>query len=84
MTTLFLICGLILPRLTLLAAFMLGNIPPNSVPFVLDVVGAIFIPRFLLAFYAYESGQHIGWVAAYIIFGIFELIKAAKSKASDD
>jgi hypothetical protein len=46
--TWFLVLGLFLPRVTLIAAFLTHGVPPNKVPFLLDVLGPIFLPRVLI------------------------------------
>ena len=43
-----LILSLFLPRLTLIIAWISNCIPPNTIPFVGDVLMAIFIPRVLI------------------------------------
>lgn len=73
-STLFLILGLIFPRLTLFVCWLTGSIPANTTPFALDVIGALFLPRFLIAVWAYEAHVHIGWVVAYVVLGLAELL----------
>lgn len=57
MNTWFLVLGLFLPRVTLVGAYLTHTIPPNNVPFILDVLGAIFLPRVLICIYiAFNRG----------------------------
>jgi hypothetical protein len=46
-----LIITLIVPRIGLLIAWLSGQIPYNTIPFVGDVVLAIFLPRLLMTMY---------------------------------
>ena len=79
METWFLALGLFLPRIALLVAYINGQIPPNSIPFLADVVIAIFIPRVLFILYCVDQfGWDGGWTIAHIIFAII----AASSTAS--
>ncbi len=41
-STWFLVLGLFLPRITLLAAYFTHTVPPNTVPVLFDVLGGIF------------------------------------------
>lgn len=47
----FLVLSLFLPRIALLIAYFGGAIPPNNIPFVGDMLMAIFIPRVLILIY---------------------------------
>jgi hypothetical protein len=71
MTLLFLLAGLILPRLTLFVAWLMGSYPANTLPDLLNFVCWLFLPRFLLAFYVYtDMGMNNIWFWAYIATGI--------------
>lgn len=67
----FLLIGLIFPRLTLFITYFWGNIPLNYIPFVCDVFGAIFVPRFLIAIYCFTLGYPV-WGTFYLIFQVLE------------
>jgi hypothetical protein len=72
--TWFLVLGLFLPRVTLIAAYLTDSMPPNNVPFILDVVGAVFLPRVLICIYiAYNMGYNewfwLHLVVALIVYG---------------
>ncbi len=71
-----LIVGLFLPRLALfLAAFVVGDYPTNPLPLLLNVLGWLFIPRFLMAYYVYvNAGTSNLWFWAYIILGVVGLL----------
>src|SRR5215831_5596863 len=57
--TWFLVLALFLPRVTLVAAYWTHTAPPNNVPFLLDVLGTIFLPRVLICIYiAYNMGYN--------------------------
>lgn len=88
MTTAFLVFGLFVPRLTLLWTYCFGNMPVNSTPFALDVVGAILVPRFLIAYWTYENHVHVMWTIMYVVLGLAELsarpgINIPESKSSN-
>jgi hypothetical protein len=72
--TWFLVLGLFLPRVTLIAAYLTDSMPPNNVPFILDVVGAVFLPRVLICIYiAFNMGYNewfwLHLVVALIVYG---------------
>ncbi len=73
--TWFLVLGLFLPRATLVAAYLTHTMPPNNVPFLLDVLGLVFLPRVLICIYiAYNMGYNewfwIHLVVALIVYGV--------------
>ncbi len=71
-----LILGLFLPRLALfIAAFIIGDYPPNPLPLILNCVGWLFLPRFLMAYYIYvDAGTSNLWFWAYILLGVAGLV----------
>jgi hypothetical protein len=71
--------GLFFPRITLALCFINNQVPINSTPFILDCIGSLFFPRLLIAFWAFELGEHPLWIAIYLIFGLLELLKPASS-----
>jgi len=69
-STWFLVLGLFLPRVTLVAAYFTHTVPPNNVPFLLDVLGTIFLPRVLICIYiAYNMGYN-EWFWLHLIVGL--------------
>lgn len=70
MSTLFLVCGLFLPRLTLLVSYLSDNLPPNDTPFALDVIGAIIAPRLLIAYWTHTNQEHLLWTILYVVMFI--------------
>lgn len=73
-STWFLVLGLFLPRVTLAAAYLTQTMPPNNVPFLLDVVGALFLPRVLICIYiAFNMGYNewfwIHLIVALVVYG---------------
>lgn len=79
-TTTFLVLGLLFPRLTLLFTYLFGNMPDNSTPFGADVLCAILMPRFLIAFWVYEQHLNAIWIVLYVFFGIAELLSSSGRK----
>jgi hypothetical protein len=67
-----LICGLVFPRLSLLVAFLVpGSYPANTLPDLVNFLGWLFLPRFLMAYYIYSDiGTANIWFWAYLIIGI--------------
>jgi hypothetical protein len=70
MTTMFLVLSLFFPRLTLLCYWLFGDMPPNSTPFIADVLGAVFVPNLLVAYWAWESKVHFMWVVVHVVFAL--------------
>ena len=73
-TTWFLVLGLFLPRVTLTAAYLTHSMPPNNVPFILDVLGLVFLPRVLICIYiAFNMGYNewfwLHLVVALVVYG---------------
>lgn len=71
-----LVLGLLFPRLTLFIAWLgVGTYPPNTLTDLLNFVGWLFLPRFLMAFYIYtDMGANNLWFWAYLALGIVGLI----------
>jgi hypothetical protein len=72
--TWFLVLGLFLPRVTLIAAFLTHTVPPNNVPFLVDVLGTVFLPRVLICIYIAENTGYNEWfwvhlVVALVVYG---------------
>lgn len=83
--TWFLFLSLFLPRLALLIAYCIGAIPVNTMPFIGDLLLAIFIPRALVIFYIYENlGTESPWFAghiiAFVIAIMFAIFRGSNSK----
>lgn len=73
--TWFLVLGLFLPRVTLVAAYLTSSVPPNNVPFLLDALGAVFLPRVLICIYiAFNLGYNqwfwLHLIVALIVYGV--------------
>jgi len=67
----FLLLGLVLPRLAIFIAWLEMGIPVNPLPDLVNFVGWLFFPRFLIAFYIYtDIGTNNLWFWAYIILGV--------------
>jgi hypothetical protein len=71
LSLLFLVAGLFLPRFTLFVAWLMAAYPPNVLPLLINFLGWLFLPRFLIAYYIYtDSGPNNLWFWAYIVAGI--------------
>ena len=74
-STWFLVLGLFLPRVTLVAAYLTHTVPPNNVPFILDVLGTLFLPRVLICIYiAFNMGYNewfwLHLIVALVVYGV--------------
>jgi len=67
-----LIAGLFFPRVALFVAWLgTGAYPANTLPVLLNFVGWLFLPRFLMAYYIYtDMGPDNLWFWVYIALGI--------------
>ena len=73
--TWFLVLGLFLPRVTLVAAYLTSSVPSNNVPFVLDALGTVFLPRVLICIYIAFNMGYSQWfwlhlIVALIVYGV--------------
>ena len=75
LSLILLIAGLFLPRLSLLVAWLMpGNYPPNNLSDLVNFLGWLFLPRFLMAYYIYNDIGYMNfWFWAYLIVGLFAL-----------
>ncbi len=68
---LFLVAGLFLPRFTLFVAWLMSGYPVNPLPILVNFLGWLFLPRFLIAYFIYvDSGPNNLWFWAYIVAGL--------------
>lgn len=74
MTTLFILCAFFFPRITLIACFFLGTMPPNDTPLAADIIAAIIAPRLLVAWWLYSANAHPLLVGLFAVGGIMELL----------
>jgi hypothetical protein len=67
-----LVVGLFLPRFALFVGWLgYWPYPPNALPDLVNFLGWLFIPRFLMAFYIYtDIGINNLWFWAYVALGI--------------
>ena len=81
--TWFLVLGLFLPRVTLVAAYFTYHVPPNDVPFVLDVIGTIVLPRVLICIYiAHNMGYNEWfWLHLAIALAVYAFSSSKGKKA---
>lgn len=80
--TWLLVLTLFLPRLGLFIAWMTGQIPANTMPFIGDAILAIFLPRLLMIFYIIGIYGFGGWFWAHLIAFMLALGGAAGSTNS--
>lgn len=72
MSSMFMAVAVFFPRLTLLFAWLMGNVPANDTPFALDVVLVGLFPRLWLAYAAWFNHEHIVWIALFVLLGLAE------------
>lgn len=82
MSTLFLFCAAFFPRLTLLVCYLFAGLPLNSTPFGVDLLCAFFCPRLLVAWWAFESGQHPLVVGLFCFLELAEKFRGLTVKSS--
>jgi hypothetical protein len=68
--TWFLVLGLFLPRVTLVAAYLTNTVPPNNVPLIFDILGAIFLPRVLICIYIAFNMGYNEWFWLHLIVAL--------------
>jgi hypothetical protein len=82
----FLVLSLIFPRLVLFFSWLNGAIPPNTIPFGLEVVMTIFLPRILVLVYI---GTNMGcsnvWfivhcIVAVLAYGVGGTMQSKRGK----
>ena len=76
--------SLFFPRISLLVSYSYGVIPPNSVPFLADVILAALIPRFLILFYIATTMGICNWFWAHfvslILVELFTILRSIGNK----
>ena len=77
----FYFVGTFFPRITLFVFYMLGMIPSNDVPLVLDLIMAIFLPRLLLAYYGYLHDLHPLWIALLVLLQAYESFRGVRQQS---
>ena len=82
MTDCFLVSAAFFPRTTLLIWWIIGAIPINHTPFIVDLICAILFPRGLVAWWLYEAGYHPLLVAVFVILEILETFGGSVSISS--
>ncbi len=73
MGLIFLFFAAICPRVTLAFCWLFGAIPANDTPLLVDLMGAIFMPRLLVAWWLWEGGHHPLLVAIFVLLELVEL-----------
>jgi hypothetical protein len=73
--TWFLVLGLFLPRVTLIAAYLTHSMPRNEVPLLLDALGCVFLPRVLICIYIAHNMGYNEWfwvhlLVALVVYGV--------------
>lgn len=79
MNTVFLVLGLFVPRITLLIFWLFVGLPQNSVPFIGDLLLAIFFPRVLIIIYIVENlGVSTPWFWIHLVVALILYFWAGK------
>lgn len=78
----FLVLSLFLPRISLLIAYLSGQIPPNTIPFIGDLIMTILIPRVLILIYIGTNMGLCAWFWVHLVFAVLVCIKTT-SKVSN-
>jgi hypothetical protein len=69
-STWFLVLGLFLPRVTLVAAYLTQTVPANNVAVIFDVLGTIFLPRVLICLYIAFNMGYNEWFWLHLIVAL--------------
>jgi hypothetical protein len=80
----FLLCGLFLPRLTMLVAYASHSFPFDPMPSVLEFFGWLLVPRVLIAYFIYERSGASAWFWVYIVATLLVWIGSASKRSSHD
>lgn len=72
MSTCFLLSSAFFTRITLLVCWLFGALPENHTPLGVDVLAAIFVPRLLIAWWAYEAHMHPLIIAVFVLLEVME------------
>lgn len=82
MTTAFLVCSLLAPRLTLAVCYGFGWMPANDTPLPVDVLAWMFAPRLLCAWWAHHTvGVHPIWPALSVVCFVLALFGGGSANA---
>lgn len=79
MPTCFLFCAAFFPRMTLLTCWIIGIIPHNNTPFIVDALAGFFAPRLLVAWWAHELQLH---PLISVVFVLLELVEKFGARAT--
>ena len=63
MSFLYLLSSWIFPRGTLFVSWLFFSLPYNTTPFWLEILGFLFLPRDLIAYWAYQLDESFVWIA---------------------
>ena len=77
----FYFVGTFFARITLFVYYMLDLIPSNDVPWVLDLIMAIFLPRLLLAYYGYLHDLHPFWITLLVLLQAYETFRIVQQQS---
>jgi len=75
----FLILALFVPRISLLALWLQGLVPPNPTPFVADVLLTIFLPRVLVLILIAVTQGYDAWFWVHLVVAIIVWLRATGS-----
>lgn len=83
----FLVLSLFFPRISLLLAYWgnIGGIPfHHNIPHILNVLGAIFLPRVLICLYIYQNyGYDNVWFIAHAVCAVIAYLGGTKTYYRD-
>ena len=72
--TLFLLLGLLFPRISLLIFWLTGSLPYNTTPLWSDALLSMFFPRALFCWWIYDIQGYSGWFWIFFISLILSII----------
>ena len=84
MSFFYLLFCLIFPRGTLFVSWLLFSLPNNDTPFWLEALGFLFLPRVLIAYWAYQLDASFIWIALLLWAEYKEKEQSSKRIDHDD
>lgn len=73
-----LVLTLFIPRISLAIAYFTGHYPPNSIPFIGDLLLYVFLPRVLMIIYIYDIyGYQNPWFWIHIVAALLVYFKGS-------
>jgi len=73
MSSIFILMSAFFTRLTLILYFSMGIIPKHDTPIIADVLGFLFAPKLMIAWWMYIAGMNPFLITLFIVLGLLEI-----------